>query len=296
MSGTALRTTRTRKIVILCAIVIAGWSILPVYWIVNLSLETRLTVFSVPAPIFPLHPNFDGYLAVLRSLTSMTQTGSGPGVHFREGVVNSLFVATMVMVFTMILSVPAGYGLARFRFSLRTTIFLVIIFVRSVPPISILVPLYNFYKITNLGGTYQGIILADMTLTVPLIAWVTAGIFASIPKEIDKQGRVDGCSRYKVILKVLVPVAAPGLIVVAVLSWVTSWNEWLFALYLGDAQGLRLVSPLVSPSGGSGSAFLVVSMIPAVIAAIILQRYMTRLNIIAPTTGMADYGIGHPNS
>ncbi len=281
---------------ILCAMIIAVWSVLPVYWIVNLSLQSALTVYSLPAPLFPFHPDFAGYFAVLRSLTSLTQGGFGPGSEFRAGVVNSLFVATMVMIFTMILSVPSGYGLARFRFSLRTTIFLIIIFVRSVPPISILVPLYNFYKITNLGGTYQGIILADMTLTVPLIAWVSAGIFASIPKELDKQGRVDGCTRFNLIWKVLVPVAAPGLIVVAVLSWVTSWNEWLFALYLGDANGLRLVSPLVAPSGGTGSAFLVVSMMPAMIAAIILQRYMTRLSIIAPTSGMADYGIGHPNS
>jgi multiple sugar transport system permease protein len=221
--------------------------------------------------------------------------GQGIGPRFEQGVENSAFVATMVMVFTMVLSVPSGYALARFSFPFRTFFFFIIIFVRSIAPISILNAVYGFYKIVGLGGTYQGIILVDMTLTVPLIAWVSAGIFASIPRELDKQGRVDGCNRLRLIWNVLLPVAAPGLIVVAVLSWLTSWNEWLFALFLGDAKGLRLVSPVVAPSSGAGAALVVVSMIPAVVAAVILERYMTRLQIIAPPGGEADYGLGHPN-
>src|SRR5262249_35849337 len=152
----------------------------------------------------------------------------------------------------------------------------------AVPPISLLFPLYNFYKITGLAGTFQGIVLADLALTVPLIAWVSAGIFASIPRELDKQARVDGGSRLKMIRKVLLPNAAPGLIVVAVLSWLTSWNEYLFALYLGDSKGLRLVGPIVAPAGSEGSAFLIVSMMPEVIAAILMARYMTKLSIIGP--------------
>jgi multiple sugar transport system permease protein len=287
------RTTGSNKLTMLCAVVVSVWSFLPVYWMINLSLQPPGVSHSVPGPLFPFHPNVNGYITALHDLTLVTNdVGYGRENIFHQGVTNSLLVATLVMIFTMVLSVPTGYALARFTFPFRTTFFFLIILVRSIAPVSILIPLYRLYKLLSMGGTYQGIVLAHLTLTVPLIAWVSAGIFAAIPGELDKQGRVDGCSRFRIIWNVLLPVAAPGLIVVAVLSWITSWNEWVFALYLADSQGLRMVSDIV---GGVGQAEFVLTLVPVIIAAVLLERYMTRLNIIAPPSGTADYGLGHPN-
>jgi len=133
--------------------------------------------------------------------------------------------------------------------------------------------------------------LVHLTLTVPLVTWVLSGFLSSLPSEIDKQGRIDGCNRAQLFRHILIPVAAPGLAAVAILSWLISWNEFVFALLLASVKGLSLLAPAIAaPLFGFAndveffSAFIGVSLIPAIIASIFLQRYMTRLRIADPLT------------
>ena len=133
-----------------------------------------------------------------------------------------------------------------------------------------------------------------MTLTVPLTTWVLSGFFSSLPVELDKQARVDGCGRFKLLSRVIIPVAAPGLAAVAVLAWLTSWNEFVLALLLAYTRDLYTIAPaLAAPLFGIGTdvelytAFASVALIPSVIAAVVLQKFMTRLKIVDPLTFVA---------
>ncbi|MBI3117019.1 MAG: carbohydrate ABC transporter permease [Thaumarchaeota archaeon] len=283
-----------KKIVGLAGLLVAAWSILPVYWVLNLSFQRRLDIYTVPPYFFPPVPTVDDYLravGILKTNPFGSSTGLGLVPQFTAGIQNSLIIATLVMALTMLLCIPAGYAFARFSFRFRSLIFFIIIFARSLPPIATTIPYYQFYKTAGLLGTIPGLALVHMTLTVPLTTWVLSGFFSSLPVELDKQARMDGCSRARLFRSVLIPIAAPGLAAVAVLSWLTSWNEFIFALLLAYSNDLYTVAPaLAAPLIGYGSdielysAFASISLVPAVIAAIILQRYMTRLKIVDPLT------------
>jgi len=276
------------------SILIALWSLVPVYWVANLSFQNRLQIYTIPPYLLPPTPTLINYLRAVgldKSSSYGSLAGNGLVPQFLAGVQNSAIVATTVMVLTLILCIPAGYAFARFSFPARGAIFFTILFARSLPPVSTAIPYYQFYKNLNLLGTIPGLVLVDMTLTVPLTTWVLSGYFSSLPRELDRQARIDGCTRASLFRRVLIPIAAPGLAAVAVLAWLTSWNEFVLALLLAYSNDLYTIAPaLAAPLFGIGTdvelytAFATLSMIPAIIAAIILQRYMTRLRIVDPLT------------
>jgi multiple sugar transport system permease protein len=278
----------------IAGILVALWSVIPVYWVLNLSFQRRPDIYTVPPYLFPPVPTVDDYLravGILKTAPFGSSTGLGLVPQFTAGIQNSLIVATAVMVFTLLLCIPAGFAFARFSFRFRSLIFFVIIFARSLPPIATTIPYYQFYKTTGLLGTIPGLVLVHMTLTVPLTTWVLTGFFSSLPQELDKQARMDGCSRFRLFTKVIIPIAAPGLAAVAILAWLTSWNEFILALLLAYSNDLYTVAPaLAAPLFGYGSdvelysAFASIALVPSVIAAVVLQRYMTRLKIVDPLT------------
>ena len=277
------------------------WSLVPVYWVANLSFQNRLQIYTIPPYLLPPAPTLTNYLRALGLSTGSTfgsATGNGLVPQFLSGMGNSMIVATLVMIVTLLLCIPGGYAFARFSFPARGAIFFTILFARSLPPVSTAIPYYQFYKNLNLLGTIPGLVLVDMTLTVPLTTWVLSGYFSSLPVELDRQARVDGCTRFQMFTRVLIPIAAPGLAAVAVLAWLTSWNEFVLALLLAYSNDLYTVAPaLAAPLFGIGTdvelytAFATISIVPSIIAAIILQRYMTRLRIVDPLT----FGTGSSN-
>ena len=290
-----------RKTALLVSLLIALWSLVPVYWVANLSFQNRLQIYTIPPYLLPPAPTLTNYLRALGLSTGSTfgsATGNGLVPQFLSGMQNSLIVATLVMTLTLALCIPGGYAFARFSFPARGAIFFTILFARSLPPVSTASPYYQFYKNLNLLGTIPGLVLVDMTLTVPLTTWVLSGYFSSLPVELDRQARVDGCTRLQMFRRVIIPIAAPGLAAVAVLAWLTSWNEFVLALLLAYSNDLYTVAPaLAAPLFGIGTdvelytAFASIAIVPSIIAAIILQRYMTRLRIVDPLT----FSTGSPN-
>jgi multiple sugar transport system permease protein len=128
-----------------------------------------------------------------------------------------------------------------------------------------------------------------LTLTVPLAVWVLTGFFGSLPIEIDRAARVDGCSRMQFLRHVFFPMALPGIAAAAVLAFLTSWNEFLFALLLASGSGLFMLPPsIAAPLFGTGSdvelmvAIATIAIIPPIIAAFFLQKYILRLRIVDP--------------
>lgn len=277
-------------------VLVALWSATPIYWVANLSFQTRIQIYTLPAYLFPQAPTLENYLRAFGLSTAAafgSVTGNGLVPQYVAGLQNSMLVATSVMILTLLLCIPAGYAFARFSFPARTAIFFAILFSRSLPPISTAVPYYQFYKAAGLLGTIPGLVLVHMTLTVPLTTWVLSGFFSSLPVELDKQARVDGCSRFRLFRSILIPIAAPGLAAVAILAWLTSWNEFVLGLLLAYINGLYTVAPAMAaavPSVGASSdvelfvAFTSFAMVPSVIAAVVLQRFMTRLKIVDPLT------------
>ena len=296
MPGITSKSSRALLGVIIVFIIV--WSLLPIYWMTNLSFQNSNEVFTIPSHLFPPNPTFDNHLRSLGLMESGTktetiggQTGSGLVPTFQEGMVNSIIIGIVVTVVTLAISIPAGYAFARFSFPLKNLLFFVILFSRSIPPISVVIPYYFFFRTIGLLGTHVGIILVYLTLTVPLITWVLSGFFGTVPPDLDKAARMDGCSRFTLFRKVLLPTAAPGVAAAALLTFLTSWNEFVYALILGQTASLYTLPPAIAgPIWGTGSdvelmmGIATVSLIPPIIAAFLLQKYITRLKIVDPIT------------
>ena len=278
------------------AVFLGVWSLIPIYWVGNLSFQARTEIFTVPAYLFPPNPTFDNHL---RSLglqevpadEYQTQSGLGLVPTFQEGMINSILIALAVTALTIALAVPAGYAFARFAFPYRTAIFFIILFSRSLPPISVVIPYYQLYSAVGLRGTHLGLILIYLTLTVPLITWVMSGFFSTIPSELDKAARIDGASRRQLFFRIIIPTAAPGIAAGALLTFLTSWNEFVYSLVLAQTNGLYTLPPAIAGPlfGIVGDIELLagiatVSLIPPIIAAYFLQKYITRLRIVDPIT------------
>ncbi len=264
------------------AILIAVWSFIPVYWLLVLALEPSLNRVDIPPNLFPANPTSGNFRFVLSLLDPKVLGVPGFTSEFSFALIHSIVVATAVMVITLLLSIPAGYAFARISFPLRTALFFLVFFARFLPPISLVIPFYQFYKSAELLGTYQGLIAAQLTLTVPLATWVISGIFSSIPVELDKQARIDGCSRFRMLRSIMIPVAAPGLMALSIVSWLTSWNEFIFSTYLAGIVDFFTIPTVLGFASFGASAPLVFAFIPPIVAAFILQKYMTQLKLLSP--------------
>jgi len=258
----------------------------------NLSLQSRVEIFTVPSYLFPPNPTINNFLRALglsEELHAGTLGGLGLVPMFQSGLVNSALIAITVTILTVVMSVPAGYIFARIDFPFKNAFFFAILFCRALPPVSIVIPYYTLYSTLGMLGTHIGLILVYLTITVPLTTWVLTGFFASLPLEIDKAARVDGCSRIQALLHVIIPMAMPGIAATAVLAFLTSWNEFLFALMLGSSAGLHMLPPAIAaPLFGTGSdvelmtAISTIAIIPPIIAAAVLGKYIVRLRIVDP--------------
>ena len=264
-----------KGVTLVVAIVLALWALIPFYQMLNLALEPEIDYFNIPPNIYPVHFTLANIISTFRN--AFFQNGPQIFPSFHLAIIHSTVIATVVMAITMAMAIPAGYGFARFSFAFRNAIFFIIVFARSLPPVSLIIPYYSMYKQTNILGTYEGIILAILTLTIPIAVWVTSGVFASLPQELDRQARIDGCSRQAALIRVLIPAAAPGLFALATISWLTAWNEYVLSTYLGDIVGFWTVYGI-----GIGPASLIVGLIPSIVAIFILQRYMTSLKLLSP--------------
>ena len=291
---------RFKKSILLCCVVlIIFWSLIPLYWLVNLSFMSRKDVWTIPAHLYPPNPTFNNYLYYLyvtepfyeaehEDETARNSFAAMSGVtRFHIALQNSVIVAIATTTLTMFIAVPAGYAFARFNFPYRKTLLLFILLSRAVPPISLIIPYYYFFKSANLLGTYYGIILAYMTLTVPLITWIMAGFFATLPRDVEKAARMDGCNRMQMLRRVVLPLAKPGLMAGIILSFLISWNEYVFALFLGQAgklgsDYLYLTPTVIGGTPNMVSTMAIIYLLIPITAAIFLQKYFVSLKIVEP--------------
>ena len=176
------------------------------------------------------------------------------------------------------LGAMAGYAFARSRpGGFRVSFW--ILASRMLPPVTMLVPLFLFMKALGLIDTYTGVIAAHLIITLPFAVWMMHGYFVEIPVEIEEAAAIDSCSKWQLFARIALPLAAPGLAVTALFSFIFSWNEFLFALVLTRNEAVTLnvvVSGLRSQGGPAMTATSVVAMLPVFALALVAQRYLVR--------------------
>jgi multiple sugar transport system permease protein len=251
----------------------------PFFWILTTSVKANEDYFAYPPVWVPADASLKHYAALF--------TRSSGARYFT----NSLVVSTLSMLAALLVSLPTAYSIARWRFG-GGFLSLLLLVLRMLPAIALIIPLYIMYKQLGLTNSYFGLVIVYTVLYVPFAVWLLVGFLRDFPAEIEEAALIDGCSRLRALVSVVVPIIAPGLAVVALFSFIATWNEFLFAIVLTGIETKTMMVLVTSfTSGGTdmfygeASASVVLGVLPAFVVAFILQRYLVKGLALGGTKG-----------
>jgi multiple sugar transport system permease protein len=296
-----MRTSATAKLVLgVSVVLVAAWTFIPILVMFWASLMPLSALVGGGLIQWPEGMSFDSYRSLL-GIGQMSEVFGGQAESVGRGFLNSALVAIPVAAIGTSMAVAGGYAFGRYRFPLKTTLLFVLLSMRVLPPIAILIPYFVLLSAARLVGTYTGLIITYLAAVVPLLTWVLMGYFASLPIEIERAARIDGCSRLRALWHVTIPMAAPGITAAFVIAFLSAWNELLFGIILTGGTAKQTLSPALlafsptMPSTGTANlgmtlfaAGSVLSTVPPLLMALFVQRYITRLNVSDPITTQGD--------
>ena len=260
-------SARDRLVWGVAAVLAVFYALLPVAWIVSLSLkpEAELT----DRRFIPETVTFDNYRNIFED------------AQFPDALRNSIGIALISTVLGVGLAMFAAYAIVRLDFPGRRAVLAGALAIAMFPPISVIGPLFNMWRSLGLFDTWLGLIIPYMTFTLPLAIWTLAAFFREIPWDLDKAARVDGATPFQAFRKVIAPLAAPGVFTAAILVFIFAWNDFLFAASLTSTDRARTVpvalafftgsSQFSQPTGSIAAASVVVT-IPIIVMVLIFQR------------------------
>lgn len=253
------------------------FTVVPVWWMIVVSARSRVELFNAPT-------------LIINSFFTQNYTNVITDRTFQGYMVNSLIVSTCNALLVTVLALLATYALSRYKLSGSDNIFFWTITNRMAPPAAFLLPLFlMFTQITNvklgslnftLYDTHFGLIMLYCVFNLPFAIWLMKGIMDGIPIEMDEAAFVDGATTFGVIRMIILPLAAPGLAVTAILSWIFAWNEYLFAATLTSFRARTITTGLaefVTVTGtnwGEMAAVATLTLIPSLIFITFAQRYI----------------------
>lgn len=197
--------------------------LMPVYWMITTALKTTADTFAVP-PVLIFQPTLEHFRVVY-------EEGS-----VARSLVNSLIVATSATLLSVLIGAPAAYVLARFNFRGKADLWFWIITNRFISPIVVALPFFLIARDLRILDRHIALILVYLTFGIPLVVWLCVDQFRAVPREVDEAATVDGANLWQVFFRINLPLAMPGIVVSAILAFIASWNELMFALVLTRAE------------------------------------------------------------
>ncbi len=257
--------TGIRLILVAVAAVIA---VFPLYWVITTSLKAQVDVFRMP-PVWVFKPTLENYKMVFSS-------------RFPGYFLNSLIVSVGTVTLSLLIGVPAGYGLARLRIRRRQDIDFFLLSTRMAPPIAFIVPFFLLWSRLHLVDKYPGLILVYLLFTTAFVVWMMRAFFEEVSPELDEAAWVDGCSKWGAFVRVALPCVKGGLVATTILAVLLTWNEFFYALILTsfDVKTMPVALPgyvgFVRLRWGELSAAATIVVAPVLVFAALVQRYLMR--------------------
>ncbi|HEU4572249.1 MAG TPA: carbohydrate ABC transporter permease [Candidatus Limnocylindrales bacterium] len=275
------RRLRPRRILrtafLYLAMVIAIVVILaPFAWLLISSVADPVDLLARPLHWIPAHISFDRFAQL-----TITSDPNDQAQGFRSAIANSTIIASTVTVLSMVVGTLAAYAFARLHFPGRSWLILAFMATYMLPPIALILPLYQIMGALGLRDTPLALILIYSSFVTPFVIWIMRGYIASIPSDLDDAARVDGCSRLGALVRIIVPVARPGLLSTALLAFLLAWDEFLYALVLTSTNASKTLPVALNDFiGRFGLDFGllatggVIAAVPPVLIAFVFQRYI----------------------
>jgi multiple sugar transport system permease protein len=263
-----IRGQLTKKLFwIVAAIVVAVYALLPFVWIVSLSLKRPADI--ADARFIPRAFTWDNYSNIFDEKI------------FTSALRNSIGIALLSTLIAVLLATTAAYAIARLDFPGKRFVLGAALAIAIFPQISIISPLFEIWRRIGLFDTWPGLIIPYLTFTLPLSIWLLSAYFRQIPWELEQAAEVDGATPFQAFRRVIVPLAAPGMVTAAILAFIFAWNDFLFAISLTSTDRARTVPAAIAffqggsqfqqPTGQIAAAAVVVT-VPVVIAVLIFQK------------------------
>ena len=251
----------------LADLVVIALAMVPVLWIVSLSLKTPVTLND--GTFWPQHPTFASYRGIFHTTL------------FTRSFANSIGIAVITTVVSVILAAMAAYAVARLDFPGKRVLVGASLVVAIFPLISLVSPIFKLWLRLHLYDTWPGLILPYLTFSLPLAIYTLSAFFREIPWELEQAAQIDGATPFQAFVRVIAPLAAPGVFTTAILVFIFAWNEFLFAISLTSTDAARTVPAALAFFTGSSqfeqptasiAAAAVVVTIPIVLLVLVFQR------------------------
>ena len=253
------------------AVFISALMLSPIVLSLLASIKTRSDSSEAPPAYLPRSFSLENYQNILDYQAGLwTYVG------------NSLLVAALAIIFVIVLAVPAGYGLARFKFPGREALFLVLLLPLMIPYQSILIPIYMMFAKIGLANTHVGLAVIHTILQIPFSVYLMRNSFEGIPKELEEAAVVDGGTSFQLFTRVALPLVVPGIVTIGLFAFITSWNEFLAALIVMNKETLFTVPIMLvgvrtghlgAVDWGTLQAGVIISIIPCIAIYVFLQKY-----------------------
>jgi multiple sugar transport system permease protein len=245
------------------------WCLLPVVWIISMSLKGPTETGAGSPQFLPKDPTFENYGDILDN------------PDFRDSLINSFGISMIATVLSVILATLAAYAIARLEFKGKRVVLSLALAIAMFPVVALVGPLFDLWRTIGIFDTWLGLIIPYMSFTLPLAIWTLSAFFREIPWEMEQAAQVDGATSWQAFRKVIVPLAAPGVFTAAILTFFFAWNEFVLAISLTSTTQSRTVpaqlsffvgpDPFNPPYGQLATASVLVT-IPIIIIVLLFQR------------------------
>jgi ABC-type glycerol-3-phosphate transport system permease component len=247
-------------------VVLALLILLPFFWMVSVSLKPGNEPFAIPANLWPENPTLENYVTAFRP-------------EFRVYFMNSIIVSLSTVAIVVSLALLAAYTFTRNQTRIILFLMALVIAAQMFPASAIIIPIYKLMKEAGLLNTYASLILAYITVTLPVAIWMLRAFMARLPVELDEAAAVDGCGPFRTFFSVILPLCKPGIVATAVFVLIVTWQEFLFALSFTSTKDMRTLpvgmNDFIGQYGiryGELMASSVLISIPVVVVFFLLQR------------------------
>jgi multiple sugar transport system permease protein len=255
---------------LICSLAIALYCLVPFLWFVLTSWKSPAELTAIPPKLVPSF-HWDFYRSALQKHGLL------------QYIVNSVIVAGSATFITIVIGSLAAYAIARFRLAWTHLYLLALLVISMFPQIAIAGPVWSILNTMGWLNTYQGLVAAYIALSLPLAIWILTTFFHEVPGEIEEAALVDGCSRLQALYKVILPLAAPGILTAALLVFIHAWNEFFFALIiLTDPNvqtlpvGIALFPGEYTMPWGEIAAASTLATLPLIFLTLLFQRGIIR--------------------
>lgn len=251
-------------------IALSLFAILPLLWMISTSFKPETQIFTSPPVLIPKGFKFitDHYLSVMKEPRMVRY------------FMNSAIISIISVIVSVFVGISAGYGFSRFRFKGRNSLFILVLASRMVPRMVLIIPLYIIMARVGLMDTYPGLVIVYVVISLPMSIWLLTAYFMNVPLELEEAAFLDGCTKWQALIKIVLPISAPGVAAVAMYCFMLAWNEYLFALVLSSPYGVRPIAVGLTDffkefrvDWGPLMAGCVLTTIPPMIFFVLAQKY-----------------------